>query len=78
MHRQTLELRKKVLGPEHPDTLTSMNNLGWVLSSQGKHVEAEQIHQQTLELRKKVLGLEHPDTLTSMSNLASFIVGGQR
>lgn len=23
MHRETLELRKEVLGPEHPDTLTA-------------------------------------------------------
>jgi hypothetical protein len=48
-----LELNKKVWRPEHPDTLTSMNNLGSVLSSQGKYVEAEQMHQQALELRKK-------------------------
>jgi hypothetical protein len=35
MHQQTLELRKKVLGPEHPDTLTSMSHLGMALSRQG-------------------------------------------
>jgi tetratricopeptide repeat protein len=56
MHRQTLELDMKVSGPEHPDMLTSMNNLGSVLSSQGKYVEAEQMHRRTLELRRKVLG----------------------
>ena len=27
MHRQTLELREKVLGKEHPDMLQSMNHL---------------------------------------------------
>ncbi|TLS21187.1 uncharacterized protein PpBr36_10659 [Pyricularia pennisetigena] len=27
MHRATLALREKVLGPEHPSTLDSMNNL---------------------------------------------------
>ena len=31
MHRRALELREKVLGPEHPDTLTSMNNLAELL-----------------------------------------------
>ena len=71
MCRRTLELRRKVLGPEHPNTLTSMSELASALSSQGKYVEAEQMHQQTLELRRKVLGPEHPDTLTSMSELAS-------
>jgi hypothetical protein len=27
MQRQTLDLREKVLGEEHPSTLASMNNL---------------------------------------------------
>ncbi|KAK1656993.1 hypothetical protein BDP55DRAFT_43077 [Colletotrichum godetiae] len=70
IHRQTLELREKVLGPENPDTLTSMDNLAVVLGSQGKYDEAEQMHRQTLELREKVLGPENPDTLISMNNLA--------
>jgi Tetratricopeptide repeat len=70
MNRQTLQLRQKVLGPEHPSTLTSMSDLAWVLSRQGKYVEAEQIDRQTLQLMHKVLGPEHPDTLTSMINLA--------
>jgi Tetratricopeptide repeat len=57
MHQQTLELRQKVLGLEHPDTLTSMSHLGAVLSMQGKYVEVEQMHRQTLELGQKVPGL---------------------
>jgi Flp pilus assembly protein TadD len=69
-YRQTLELRRKVLGLEHPDTLASMNNLALALNRQGEYVEAEEMHRQTLELRRKVLGLEHPDTLASMNNLA--------
>ncbi|KAI0123269.1 Tetratricopeptide repeat-domain-containing protein [Xylariales sp. AK1849] len=62
--------------PEHPDTLTSMNNLAGVLSRQGKYEEAEQMHRQTLELRKELLGPEHPDTLASINNLA--IIVGRR
>lgn len=31
MHRWVLEPREKVLGREHPDTLTSVSNLGNVL-----------------------------------------------
>ncbi|CAG8883634.1 unnamed protein product, partial [Penicillium egyptiacum] len=41
IHRRTLQDREKVLGPEHPDTLTSVSNLGSVLESQGKYEEAE-------------------------------------
>ncbi|KAK4651792.1 P-loop containing nucleoside triphosphate hydrolase protein [Podospora pseudocomata] len=76
MHRQALQLKEKVLGKEHPATLTSMNNLAVVLRSQGKYEEAEQIHRQALQLREKVLGKEHPDTLSSMNNLA-FVLHSQ-
>ncbi|KAK0733541.1 hypothetical protein B0T26DRAFT_745576 [Lasiosphaeria miniovina] len=76
MHQQALELREKVLGREHPSTLSSMNNLGLVLKSQGKYEEAGQIHRQELSLSEKVLGREHPSTLTSMNNLA-LVLGSQ-
>lgn len=48
MHRQTLVTRKKVLGIEHPDMLTTMENLAGVLISQRKHQEAELMQRQTL------------------------------
>lgn len=70
MNQQTLEIREKVLGKEHHDTLASMHSLANALFSQGRDKEAEQLYQQTLELREKVLGKEHPDTLSSMYNLA--------
>ncbi|RDW56351.1 hypothetical protein BP5796_13226 [Coleophoma crateriformis] len=71
MHRETLDLNKKVLGREHPDTLISMDILGRTLSLQGKYAEAEILHREALHLGEKILGPEHPDTLTSMANLAS-------
>jgi Tetratricopeptide repeat len=52
LHRQTLELRRKVLGPKSRGTLTSMNNLGGALSEQVKYVEAEQMHWQELGAQK--------------------------
>ncbi|KAH7304501.1 hypothetical protein BKA65DRAFT_560435 [Rhexocercosporidium sp. MPI-PUGE-AT-0058] len=35
-YREALSLRKKVLGEEHPQTLTSMNNLALLFHSQGQ------------------------------------------
>jgi hypothetical protein len=49
MLRQALELSRKVLGLEHPHTLTSISHLAAAVSGQGKYVEAEQ----TPEFRKK-------------------------
>ena len=70
MHRRELEGSKKVFGPEHPDTLTSMANLASTYSNQGRWKEAEELGVQVIETRKRVLRAEHLDTLTSMNNLA--------
>ncbi|ORY00884.1 hypothetical protein BCR34DRAFT_637708 [Clohesyomyces aquaticus] len=70
MFRLSLDTREKVLGVEHPDTLTSVSNLGSVLERQGKYEEAEAMHRRALEGYEKVLGREHPRTLTSVYHLA--------
>src|ERR1022692_1185463 len=31
LHRETLDIQRRILGPEHPDTLMSMNNVADVL-----------------------------------------------
>ncbi|KAF2195868.1 hypothetical protein K469DRAFT_20131 [Zopfia rhizophila CBS 207.26] len=71
--RMPVEARQKILGAEHPDTLTSVSHLGLALKSQGKYEEAEAMHQRALEGKEKVLGVEHPDTLTSVSHLGSVL-----
>jgi tetratricopeptide (TPR) repeat protein len=71
LNMQGMETRKRVLGEEHPDTLTSMANLASTYSNQGRWKEAEELEVQVIETRKRVLGQEHPDTLISMANLAS-------
>jgi Tfp pilus assembly protein PilF len=73
--RMSVEGREKVLGLEHPDTLTSVDNLGEALERQGKYEEAEAMHRQALEGREKVIGPEHPDTLTSVDNLGLVLEG---
>jgi eukaryotic-like serine/threonine-protein kinase len=68
---RSLDLRRRVLGPEHPDTLRSMNTLANVYDKEGKYAQAEALNSQTLEIRRRVLGPKHPDTLASMMNLAN-------
>ena len=52
LHKETLEIRKRALGPEHPDTLQSMNNLAVSYRSLGQTNETAQLDQETLEIRK--------------------------
>ncbi|KAL9591591.1 MAG: hypothetical protein Q9179_007568 [Wetmoreana sp. 5 TL-2023] len=73
MNRRALDSREKMLGKEHPNTLTSVSNLASVLRCQGKYEEAEQMNRRALDGKEKVLGEEHPDTLTSVNNLASVL-----
>jgi tetratricopeptide (TPR) repeat protein len=61
----------RVLGPDHPDTLASRNNLAGAYRAAGRAAEAIPLHQQTLADRLRVLGLDHPDTLQSRNNLAA-------
>ncbi|VFM95090.1 MAG: Tetratricopeptide repeat-containing protein [Candidatus Kentron sp. G] len=48
--RAGLALAEAELGPEHPDTLTSLNNLAMLYESQGRYGEAEPLLQQVLRL----------------------------
>ena len=66
-----METSLRVLGQEHPSTLTSMGNLASTYQNQGRWKEAEELFVQVMETFKRVLGQEHPHTLTSMANLAS-------
>ncbi len=60
-----------MLGKEHPDTLTSANNLAANLRGLGQYEAARQLDEDTLARRRRVLGEDHPATLISASNLAA-------
>jgi serine/threonine protein kinase/Tfp pilus assembly protein PilF len=67
---RALKLRREQFGTDHPDTLSSMNNLASGYYDAGQLEQALPLYEQTLELRKAKLGPDHPDTLGSMHNLA--------
>ena len=70
-YERTLADRERVLGPDHPDTLTSRNNLAAAYRAAGRAAEAIPLYERTLADRERVLGPDHPDTLTSRNNLAA-------
>jgi len=45
-----LEARARLLGKEHPDTLTSMHNLAGTLYAQGDLAGAEPVYRQVLRI----------------------------
>ncbi|OAL56172.1 hypothetical protein IQ07DRAFT_498538, partial [Pyrenochaeta sp. DS3sAY3a] len=71
--RKSMEAMRKILGPEHVDTLSSTAMAGIAAAIAGRWKEAEELelNVQVMETRERLLGEEHPDTLMSISNLAS-------
>jgi tetratricopeptide (TPR) repeat protein len=72
--KQAHDIRLRVLGPDHPDTLTSQHNLAMERWKQEKYGEAIELGRQTLERRRRVLGPEHEDTLFTQLNLGLFLL----
>jgi tetratricopeptide (TPR) repeat protein len=62
---------ERLLGPDHPDTLSSRNNLANAYQAAGRTGQALGVHEQILADRERVLGPDHPDTLSSRNNLAN-------
>ncbi|WP_279012939.1 tetratricopeptide repeat protein [Actinomyces oris] len=58
------------LGPHHPDTLASRNNLAGTYRDAGRLDKAIALYEQALEDSIRVLGSDHPGTLTSRFDLA--------
>jgi tetratricopeptide (TPR) repeat protein len=67
---RSLAWKESKLGPDHPVTALSLNNLAWLYGNQGLYAKAEPLFQRALAIREKALGPEHPDTAQSLNNLA--------
>ena len=68
--QRALDGYARVLGPDHPDTLASRNNLAAAYDHAGDLGRAIPLYEQTLADSVRVLGEDHPDTLGSRNNLA--------
>ena len=60
----------QILGPEHPATATSLNDLATLYYGQGQYVQIEPLLQRALAIWEKALGPEHPNVGISLNNLA--------
>ena len=67
---RAVEIRRRVLGPNNPDTLKSLSSLGWVLQHSGHYAEAEKLQRETLQSERRVFGPDDPETLALDQHLA--------
>ena len=64
-----------MLGPDHPDTLISLNNLAAAYETAGDVKKAIPLYEDCLKRREKVLGKDHPDTIRFQYGYALALVG---
>jgi tetratricopeptide (TPR) repeat protein len=74
LFEEALVSLRKVFGPQHPNTISCIGNLGWMYKSQNKFNKALPLLTRAVDLKTKSLGLNHPDTLTSIFTLASLFM----
>jgi non-specific serine/threonine protein kinase/serine/threonine-protein kinase len=75
---RAVDIRRRVLGPEHPSTLSAMSDLASTLNDEFRFSEAEKLLRETLTIQQRVLRPEHPNTLFTMSRLADTLSGEGR
>ena len=77
LFERALAILEEALGPNHPATATSLNNLALYLEKTGDPADraaARPLHERALAIREEALGPNHPDTAISLDNLASYLV----
>jgi CHAT domain-containing protein/tetratricopeptide (TPR) repeat protein len=71
LFEKALEIRRRLLTDDHPDTATSYSNLAHILWVQGKYAQAQPLCEKALEIHRRLLSDDHPDTAMSYSDLAA-------
>jgi CHAT domain-containing protein len=69
---QAMALARKLWGNEHPNLVTSFNNLARLYEAQERFVEAEPLHKEALAMSKRLFPYDHPLVASSLGNLAGF------
>ena len=68
LYREALDLRKQLLGDNHPDVAQSLNNLASLYYYQGRYEEAEPLYLEAINIFRERLGENHPHTQTVYRN----------
>ena len=69
LFRRALVGFERALGPEHPTTLGSVNNLAYLLERMGDYAGAEPLYRRAVCALERILGKGHPTTRTVAGNL---------
>ena len=69
MLEYTTTVMRRVLGDDHPDTLSSTYRLGIAYQKIGRFTESEDLLRRALEGMRSILGPDHPTTAIALKGL---------
>ena len=69
LYSEVLSMQSRILGPDHPETLSTKANLAATMSRQGNYEEAKRLEIEVLRTMQRVLGPTHPHTTFAKENL---------
>jgi CHAT domain-containing protein/Tfp pilus assembly protein PilF len=69
--QRSLEIRQKIIGPNHPDIALTLTLLANAAYYKGDFARSEALNQRSIAMMEKTLGPDHPQTATRLNNLAS-------
>lgn len=69
-HERTLRIREDILGGDHPQVATSLNNLAFLYTELGLFSQALPLYERCISVWEKALGPDHPTLASGLHNLA--------
>ena len=66
---QVLQIRKRILGKQHQDYATSLNNLALVYHSLGEYSKSAKLFHESNNAKEKIFGKSHPEYASGLNNL---------
>jgi tetratricopeptide (TPR) repeat protein len=76
--RRSLEIRRKNLGADHPESIGTGDKLGLCLVAQGKYGEAEPLLRKSLAHREGYYGTDDPGIMASLNNMSKFFLAQKK
>ena len=70
LFKQALDLKEKILGPDHLDVAEVLQSLALLYLQQDRFGEAEALLKRSLEIEEKTLGPNHSDVAQLLNHLA--------
>ncbi|GIM14974.1 hypothetical protein Vretimale_17771 [Volvox reticuliferus] len=70
-YQKVLQIRRKLLGEEHPAVADTYISAGITAGLQKRHMEEEHFYRKALAIRRRSLGPDHPEAAQAINNIGT-------